>query len=208
MRNDSLTNTYPIRVRSSLIFVLFIITLLFYLMPRFSVAGTGGAEVADTPDIIIVPPITDFNYEKPEAPPKRPAIIVPDDDDNFEDPDLTIDNTDWDLDLSEWVNTPPLPSGDERFPFVIYSEPPHPLTPISPIYPPDAIRLGIGGKVTVVAFIDKFGYVKDADIKDSDNVILNDAAIQAVKNTKWEPARQRDKKVGVTVSIPIHFSLD
>ena len=36
---------------------------------------------------------------------------------------------------------------------------------------------------------------------------LNDAAIAAVKKSKWKPAQQRDKRVGVYQTIPIKFEL-
>ena len=36
---------------------------------------------------------------------------------------------------------------------------------------------------------------------------LDEAALKAVKKSRWYPARQRDKKVGVWITIPIVFSL-
>ena len=39
------------------------------------------------------------------------------------------------------------------------------------------------------------------------NTGLDEAALKAVKKSRWYPARQRDKKVGVWITIPIDFSL-
>jgi len=36
---------------------------------------------------------------------------------------------------------------------------------------------------------------------------LDEAAVRAVKNTKFTPAMQRDRSVGVWISIPVQFKL-
>ena len=84
----------------------------------------------------------------------------------------------------------------------------HPLTPISPEYPEEAMKLGIGGIVRVKVYIDKYGIIQNIEIFSSESVMLNEAALDAVKKIRWDPARQRDKKVGVTVVIPIEFNLE
>ena len=57
-------------------------------------------------------------------------------------------------------------------------------------------------------FIDKKGNVTQVWVqKGIPNTGLNEAALEAVKRTRWKPARQRDKKVGVWMSIPINFKL-
>ena len=39
------------------------------------------------------------------------------------------------------------------------------------------------------------------------NTGLDEAALTAVKKSKWYPAQQRDKKVGVWQTVPVVFSL-
>ena len=57
-------------------------------------------------------------------------------------------------------------------------------------------------------FIDKKGRVDPNSIKIIKGIpALNDAAILAVKKSKWKPAQQRDKKVGVYQTVPIKFEL-
>jgi len=62
--------------------------------------------------------------------------------------------------------------------------------------------------VFVRAFINTKGMVTAAKIvKGLPNTGLDEAAIQAIKKSRWYPARQRDKKVGIWLTIPIDFSL-
>ena len=39
------------------------------------------------------------------------------------------------------------------------------------------------------------------------NTGLDEAALSAVKKSKWKPARQREKKVGVWQTVPVRFEL-
>ena len=60
----------------------------------------------------------------------------------------------------------------------------------------------------IKAFINIKGSVVSAKVlKGVPNTGLDEAAIKAVKKSRWYPARQRDKKVGVWITIPIDFSL-
>ena len=75
-------------------------------------------------------------------------------------------------------------------------------------YPKSAEKDGIMGKVMVKAIIDEKGDVVDAEIIKSDDNKLNDAAINAVKITKFVPGENDGKKVRAEVTIPISFKLD
>jgi len=60
----------------------------------------------------------------------------------------------------------------------------------------------------VQAFIDKYGKVGECTIlKGVPNTGLDDAAIAAIKKTRFKPAKQRDRDVGVYISIPVIFRL-
>jgi len=75
-------------------------------------------------------------------------------------------------------------------------------------YPEIAQEAGIEGTVIVQAFINEEGRVTQVNIvKGIPKTGLNEAAIEAVKKTKWKPAKQRDRAVGVWYSIPIVFKL-
>ena len=75
---------------------------------------------------------------------------------------------------------------------------------------PDILRrAGMGGTVTVWAFIDDQGGVKKAEVnRTSGNNMLDDAAVAAVLRFAFRPAMNRDTHVPVWVSIPITFRLD
>ena len=57
-------------------------------------------------------------------------------------------------------------------------------------------------------FINEKGIVTEAWIqKGLPNTGLDEAALAAVKRSKWKPAQQRDKKVGVWQTVPVVFTL-
>lgn len=74
-------------------------------------------------------------------------------------------------------------------------------------YPDMAQRAGIEGRVQVAALIGKDGRVMDLKIIDTENSILNDAALKAVKDTPFTPAIQNGNPVVTWVRIPIVFEL-
>jgi protein TonB len=74
-------------------------------------------------------------------------------------------------------------------------------------YPEIAKRAGIEGKVYVQAFIDEDGNVANAKIIKGIGGGCDETALDAVKQTKFKPGRQRGTPVKVQVSIPIVFKL-
>jgi TonB family protein len=75
------------------------------------------------------------------------------------------------------------------------------------IYPEIANRAGIEGKIFVQAFIDETGVVTDAKIIRGIGSGCDEAALEAVKQTKFTPAKQKGTPVKVQVTIPIVFKL-
>jgi TonB family protein len=74
-------------------------------------------------------------------------------------------------------------------------------------YPEEAKRNGIEGKVFVLAFIDEKGNVANAKVIKGAGYGMDEAALDAVKQTKFTPGKQRGKPVKVQVTIPIVFKL-
>jgi protein TonB len=75
-------------------------------------------------------------------------------------------------------------------------------------YPKLAKEAGVEGRVIVKALIDKSGSVKKTLVEYTDNSLLNQAAIDAIKNYRnFTPAIQNNKPVMVWISIPIRFKL-
>lgn len=75
------------------------------------------------------------------------------------------------------------------------------------IYPDIAKRAGVKGKVFVLAFVDEQGYVTKTLVQKGLGAGLDEAAEDAIKQTKFKPGMQRGKPVKVQVMIPIVFKL-
>ena len=109
--------------------------------------------------------------------------------------------------LSNMDAPPPPPSGPKVV-FIPYDDPPVAMTPIRPVYPEIAQEAGIEGVIVVQAFIDEKGRVKETLIlKGVPNTGLDEAAMEAIKTTRFRPAKQRERAVGVWISIPVNFRL-
>ena len=111
-----------------------------------------------------------------------------------------IDEIDWDAPL-------PPPSAP-KVKFIPYDDPPRAIGGIRPVYPEIAQEAGIEGVVVVQAFIDEKGRVKETIIlKGIPNTGLDEAAMEAIRKTRFKPAKQRERPVGVWISIPVNFKL-
>ena len=192
---------YPIVIRiTGLIGVLLVISN-FLIFPRF----LNTLEFEDVDRVIIE------NIDIPQTqqidntpPPVRPSIPVPSDDEDIAD-DLTLDELDFD-DFN--LDAPPPPPSGPKVIFIPYDDPPVAITPIKPIYPEIAQEAGIEGVVIVQAFIDAKGRVKETLIlKGVPNTGLDEAAMEAIRKTRFRPAKQRERPVGVWISIPVNFKL-
>jgi protein TonB len=96
--------------------------------------------------------------------------------------------------------------------FIVVEELPQPIGGFEAIqskihYTDLAIKADIQGKVIVLAVIDKNGNVAEARIAKSLFPQLDEVALNAVKETKFTPGKQRGKSVKVQISIPITFKL-
>jgi len=135
----------------------------------------------------------------------RPSVPIESENEDLAD-DLTIEETD--LESFEAWDAPPPPPEGPRVKFIPYDDPPRPLTPIRPKYPEVAQEAGIEGTVIVQVFIDRKGRVKETIIlKGIPNTGLDEAAIAAIRKTRFKPAIQRERPVGVWISIPVNFRL-
>lgn len=96
--------------------------------------------------------------------------------------------------------------------FVAVEEMPEPIGGIQAIqskivYPEIAKRAGVEGKVYILAYVNEQGNVTRAEVIKGLGAGLDEAALNAVKQTKFNPGKQRGKPVKVQVSIPIVFKL-
>ena len=199
---NPLKTKYPIVVRLTTLIGISLVILNFLLFPRFG----NSLEFEDIEQVIIE------NIDIPQTqqidntpPPARPSIPVPSDDEDIAD-DLTLDELDFD-DFSNLDAPPPPPSGPKVV-FIPYDDPPVAMSPIRPRYPEIAQEAGIEGVVVVQAFIDEKGRVKETLVlKGVPNTGLDEAAMEAIRKTRFRPAKQRERAVGVWISIPVNFRL-
>lgn len=208
----SLKLRYNLVMRIGLVASLTFLIGVMVLFPKFEQRSSIQKEVQiiiETTDI----PITEQKIEM-SKPPARPSIPVESDDEDFSE-DISMDIA---MDFDDYVawEAPPAPpeeNGGPTIRFIPYDEPPTPIGGFEAIqrnviYPEIAQEAGIEGTVVVQAFVDKKGIVQDCVIlKGVPNTGLDEAAIDAIKMTRFIPAMQRDRKVGVYISIPVIFKL-
>ena len=202
LNNNTLKEKYSTVLRIGTLLGCVLTLLSFYSLQRFE----NDIDIETEGQIIIE------NIEIPETqqfetppPPARPSIPVESEDDDLAD-DLTIEETDLD-NFDAWDAPPPPPSGPQ-VKFIPYDKAPVPLMPIRPVYPDIAQEAGIEGQVIVQCFIDKKGKVTETIVlKGIPNTGLNESAVDALRKTRFRPAKQRETKVGVWITIPINFTL-
>ena len=205
MRNEqsaSIKFLYPVVVRVTGFSGILVLISTFLLFPR----ATNTMELDEEIQIIIeqidIPQTEQFDQPPPPA---RPSVPVESESEDVAD-DVTLDEFNLD-DFDAWDAPPPPPEGP-RVKFIPYDDPPVPLTPIRPKYPEIAQEAGIEGTVVVQVFVDDRGRVKDTVIlKGIPNTGLDEAATVAIRAGRFRPAKQRERAVGVWISIPVNFRL-
>jgi protein TonB len=200
--SGSLRTTYPFTVRITSLVSIVLLIFLLLLFPRFRGKSTLEEQAQIIIEQIDIPQTQQINRPPPPA---RPSIPIESENEDISE-DLTMDELDLES-FEAWDAPPPPPSGPQ-VKFIPYDDPPVPKTPIKPEYPEIAQEAGIEGTVYVQAFIDKKGRVKEVSVvKGIPNTGLNEAAMEAIRKTRFRPAKQRERAVGVYISIPVHFKL-
>ena len=198
---------YPLIIRVSTFVGVAVITLAFLVFPRFI-----------HKQVLVQEYVHDVEIEQIEQtqqidrppPPARPSVPIASESEDIAE-DVVMDDFEFD-DFEAWDAPPPPPEGP-RVKFIPYDDPPEPIGGYAAIqrnvqYPEIAQEAGIEGTVIVQAFINKSGKVTDAVIlKGIPNTGLDEAAMDAIRKTRFRPAKQRDRAVGVWISIPVNFKL-
>ncbi|MDA3872182.1 MAG: energy transducer TonB [Candidatus Marinimicrobia bacterium] len=200
------------RAEISAVFVMFLFLLGFYFIPKIEYKPKNNEKHIQVMDAVEIP-----ETEKLEqaAPPERPTVPVMSEDVDVSE-DVTIE--DFTFDDYDAMDAPPPPpeentNGGSRVKFIPYDEAPTPLGGSAAIlrntvYPEIAREAQIEGKVVIQAFINEKGIVTDCVVfQGIPNTGLNEAAIDAIKKTRFKPAKQRDRNVGVWIAIPVNFKL-
>ena len=205
MRNEqsaSVKYLYPVVVRITGISGIVLLIITFLLFPRI----VNKVELDEEFQIIIeqidIPQTEQFDRPPPPA---RPSVPVESESEDIAD-DVTLEEFTLD-EFDAWDAPPPPPEGP-RVKFIPYDDPPVPLRPIKPKYPEIAQEAGIEGTVVVQVFVDAKGRVQETIIlKGIPNTGLDEAAADAIRLVRFKPAKQRERAVGVWISIPVNFRL-
>ena len=205
MRTESsaaLKFLYPVVVRVTGLFGVMLLIFTFLVFPRSRNTMELDEEVQIIIEQIDIPQTEQFDRPPPPA---RPSVPVESESEDIAD-DVTLDEFNLD-EFDAWDAPPPPPEGP-RVKFIPYDDPPVPLRPIRPKYPEIAQEAGIEGTVVVQVFVDDKGRVKETVIlKGIPNTGLDEAATQAIRSVRFRPAKQRERAVGVWISIPVNFRL-
>ena len=205
MRNEqsaSIKFLYPVVVRITGFSGILVLISTFLLFPRATNTMELDEEIQMIIEQIDIPQTEQFDQPPPPA---RPSVPVESESEDVAD-DVTLDEFNLD-DFDAWDAPPPPPEGPS-VKFIPYDDPPVPLTPIRPKYPEIAQEAGIEGTVVVQVFVDDRGRVKDTVIlKGIPNTGLDEAATVAIRAVRFRPAKQRERAVGVWISIPVNFRL-
>jgi TonB family protein len=83
------------------------------------------------------------------------------------------------------------------------------VTRVDPVYPAEASKAKVSGVVILECMIDTDGFVRDLKTVRSEPMGLTDAAVKAVSQWKYEPARDaRGKPMATWLTVTITFSLE
>jgi len=205
MRVDPLLDHYPVRIREVTFGVTLGIAVLFYLFPRF--LGEAKKFKKTIQEEIETFDIPQTEQIKLPEPPPRPSIPVASEDEFF-DEDITIEDTDLE-DFDDWEA--PAGSNNMKFEYIAREVEPQPYPGFRVEdfveYPELAKEAGIEGRVIIAAFINKKGQAKNCYIVKGVFESLDQEALKAVQKSRWIPAKQQGKRIGVWVNIPVSFKL-
>ncbi|MGB3340212.1 MAG: energy transducer TonB [bacterium] len=143
-------------------------------------------------------------YEEP-PPMERPKVAVEAESEVAEEAVETMATSEFQEDL---IRTMPTGPDIEIVPYYKVEVKPQPVFNPIPKYPELAKQAGIEGTTVIKMLVDIDGSVMEVKIlKSSGNQMLDQSALAAAKNSKFTPAKQRDKFVRVWVSRPFRFKL-
>jgi protein TonB len=203
----NLKNQYKKVLEISIVATLVLLILLFQFAKLYSLNPAKITNVDMKIEVADIPVTEQFRRPPP---PQRPSVPIPTEDESIPE-DVTIAMND--IDLTELP--PPPPQEDDELPiFVAYDVPPKIIGGIPELqkylkYPRLAQNAGVEGTVFINVLVGINGKTEKMKVIKAKpaNIGFEDAAMEALKKVRWEPARQRDQKIRVWISIPVRFNL-
>ena len=163
-------------------------------------------------EVVMEEVIQTKQVDTPPPPPRPPVPVEVPNDEIIEDEILNLD-AELDLDGPLDLPPPPPPSNDvEDEIFVVVENPPELIGGIAGVqkrirYPEMARKAGIEGRVIIQFVVDKEGNIVNPRVVRGIGGGCDEAALEALKDAKFKPGRQRGVPVNVSYSLPISFSL-
>ncbi|MFO8231693.1 MAG: energy transducer TonB [Longimonas sp.] len=209
-----LRRDYPLYVQVGMVITLVILVTAF----NVSYDSRGDFQVQlEEQDVVEMEEIKQTEQERTPPPPPRPPVPVEvPNDEVVEDQEVDWDSS---LDFDEELDSGPPPDEggeeeeEEQEIFVAVEESPELIGGMDALYeeveyPDFARRAGIEGRVVVQFVVDEEGNVTDPRALSSPHSSLEEEAIRAVSEMKFEPGKQRDRAVRVQMSLPVMFELN
>ena len=84
--------------------------------------------------------------------------------------------------------------------------PPVVLTHIDATYPPSALARGVHADVLLAVTVDADGHVTKVDVLTSGGADIDEAAIVAVRQWTFVPAKRDGKAMASRIRVPFHFA--
>ena len=124
--------------------------------------------------------------------------------------DLGDAGGDFSLDWSPTPEFQPQLNAEEMvFELSEVDQPPRPLVKVPPFYPLSARAKGIEGKVALVFVVQADGSVSDVAVTDAfPGKIFVEAALRAVRQSRFKPGTKDGKPVATRVRLPLCFQLE
>ena len=193
---------YTKYLRNALFIALGIHFLVFYFTPQFEfkpyVLREEYFEAIELPEQFDIPP--------PPQEVAQPAIPLEAAEGEEVDEEADIAPTTFD-DI-ESLPPPPPPPSEQAQEFYAFDEPPVLIKYVSPSYPDLARQAGIEGTVLLRVLVSEDGKVMSANVLQSDvTPMMEKAAVEAAKQFRFKPAKQRTVPVKATMMVPIRFKL-
>lgn len=96
---------------------------------------------------------------------------------------------------------------DKVFSMADLDQKPRPIYQAAPNYPFELRRRKVEGSVQLLFVVNEEGKVVDASVEKATNPEFERAAMDAVRQWKFEPATRSGKKVSCRMRVPLRFSL-
>lgn len=193
---------------------LVVVLVIFIIAMKLDLsAGESNVDLTEEQEVVEMKEVVRTQQQKKPPPPPQPQVPVEvPNDEVIDDQDINLNS---ELDLDEPLPEPPKQQkqGEKKEEiFVAVEQEPEIVGGQKALYdnlkyPASCKRANIQGRVILQFVVNTDGSVQDTKVVRGIGGGCDEAAINAVKEVKFKPGRQRGKPVRVRFSLPILFQL-